>query len=151
MRASVVREVARSIPLILLMVSCQTAPENRRTDWADVTVTAIGIGSMGEGSPAERMQAVQQAKQDAMRQLEEKVLHLQTESGKPLTEQIKTEDRKQKVKAFVRGASIVSMENTDAGVQIETRLFLGDHFKATLGLLPPKDIAAPLPDQKGGF
>ncbi len=115
-----------------------------RAHWADITLYATGLGPIREWSWQERILGIQQAKRDAARQLEEKVFSLRTDSGETLFEKIQNDGKaKKKVLAYVRGAEVMAMENKAEGVAIHMRLFLGNPFKAALGLLPRKEIAPP--------
>ncbi len=137
--------------LFFALLSCQSVPDPiPQTDWADVTLVVVGTGATEDWSPEGRIRAVQQAKQDAMRKLTEQVMALHTDTGEPLSKQAKKEDLMEKIRAYVRGAQVISMENTTEGVQVQARLFLGDHFKATLGLLPRKEIAPTYPNHSRG-
>jgi len=129
------------------LLSCQTDPApTSRKDWADMTFYATGVGFVGgDRSPSERIRAIQAAKRDAARQLEEKILMHRTDSGKTLSEQVQKEEQRKKLSAFVRGAEVTSVEYQADGVHVHTRLSLGNHLKATLGLLPLKEIRSSEP------
>lgn len=133
------------IPLFLLF-SCGSGPEVApHADWADVTLHAVGIGSIqGEWSLSDRIQAVQHAKVDAYTKLESQIMMLQTDSKKPISELVaKDEQIGKKIASFVRGARIVRTENKENGVEILTELFLGENFKATIGLAERKPKPVP--------
>jgi hypothetical protein len=134
-----------------MLSSCQSVPHPvPQTDWADVTLVVVGTGATADWSPEGRIRAVQQAKQDALYKLTEQVLALPTDASEPLSKQAKKGDLMEKIKAYVRGAQVVLMENTTEGARVQARLFLGDHFKATLGLLPRKEIAPTHPTEGRG-
>lgn len=89
------------------------------------------------------MRGIKQAKIDAARQLEEKILSLQTDAGAPFREKVEKEDAMKKVAAYVREAEVIAIENKAEGVEIHTRLPLGDPFRAALGLLKRKELPSP--------
>ena len=140
------------IPFFLLL-SCQSAPPPSPGDWADVTLRATGTGPIrGEWSASERMQAVQRAKVDAYGKLESQVLALQINSKKTVQELAqKDEGIRKKITAFVKGAKIVDTENADQGIEVTAELFLGESFKATLGLLEKKSNPLPKDKREDGF
>jgi hypothetical protein len=133
------------------LLSCQSAPEEvSRSGWADVTLTATGVGPIKEWSPSERVRGIQQAKIDAGRKLEEQILALITDSGKPFSEKMNADEMK-RLSAYVRGAEVVAIYNRPEGVEIQARLLLGDPFKAALGLLKRKELSAPQNGKEGSF
>ncbi|TAK01097.1 MAG: hypothetical protein EPO39_14860 [Candidatus Manganitrophaceae bacterium] len=130
----------------LLLFSCESGPEVApHADWADVTLHAVGIGPVqGEWSLSERMQAVQRAKVDAYTKLESQIMMLQTDSKKKVSElAAKDEQMEKKIASFVKGAKIIRTENKENGVEIFTELFLGENFKATIGLAERKPKPVP--------
>lgn len=134
---------------VLLFISCQSdPPENRQSDWANVTLSASGFGPLEEGgSISERIKAIQHAKVDAYTQLESQIMALMTDSKKTISDlSDKDETLKPKIVAFVRGAKIVRTEIGDTGVNIVAELFLGESFKATIGLAKKKQ--KPLSNQQ---
>ncbi len=137
----------------ILLVSCQTGPEKKLQDWADVTLRAVGVGSIeAEGATPERMQAVQKAKRDAYTSLELQVMRLQTDSEKPVSELAAQDlEMQRKISAFVRGARIISTENNNNRIEISTELFLGENFKATIGLAKKKPKPVPSDNKQQGF
>lgn len=139
------------LPFVLL--SCQSGPEKKsQTDWADVTLHAVGVGSIeGDGSTPERMRAVQQAKRSAYTDLESQIMQLRTDSEKPVSELAARDvEIRKKVAAFVRGARIVSTENNNNRIEILTELFLGENFKATIGLAKKKPKPIPSDNRQQG-
>ena len=135
-----------------VFVSCQSGPETiSRPDWASVTLYATGFGPIKSWSPEDRIHGIKQAKIDSARQLEEKVLALTTESGEPFREKVIKEKMMRKVEAYVRGAEVISIENKPDGVEIVSRLSLGDPFKAALGLLKRKDLPPPQSPREGSY
>ena len=137
----------------ILLLSCQTGPEKKLQDWADVTLRAVGVGSIeAEGATPERMQAVQKAKRDAYTSLELQVMRLQTDSEKPVSELAAQDlEMQRKISAFVRGARIISTENNNNRIEISTELFLGENFKATIGLAKKKPKPVPSDNKQQGF
>lgn len=125
-----------------LMVSCATAPAPQQADWADVTLHATGAGLIqGPWTASERIEAVQRAKMDAYTRLESQILTLKTGANKSIKEMAEKDLQVQKkIVAFVKGAKILHTENTNQGIEIQTELFLGENFKATLGLAEKKQI-----------
>jgi hypothetical protein len=113
-----------------------------------MTLTAVGFSPIQTWSPEERLRAVQLAKMDAAHQLQEKILKLSTDSGKPFSETVHKENKMNQLSAYVRGAEVTSILNNREGVEIHVRLVLGDPFKAAMGLLKRKEI--PAPHQQGG-
>jgi hypothetical protein len=146
----------KNLLLIVLLwstlLSCQSAPEPFvRASWADVTLTAVGFSPIQTWSPEERLRGVQLAKIDAARQLQEKILALMTDSGKPFSATVHKENKMNTLSAYVRGAEVTAVLNNPQGIEIHTRLPLGDPFKAAMGLLKRKDIPAPNhPDGREG-
>ncbi|VAX26240.1 hypothetical protein MNBD_NITROSPIRAE01-1215 [hydrothermal vent metagenome] len=121
----------------LLLVGCETNKVDvRYAGWENVTLVATGLGSIQkEWSISARLQAVQTAKINAYAQLESQANSLNTDTGKKVSAFVeKDKALAQKIAAFVRGAKITQTENVAAGVEIMMELFLGDNFKATLGL-----------------
>lgn len=133
------------IPVFFLL-SCESGPEVApHADWADVTLHAVGIGQIqGEWSLSDRIQAVQHAKVDAYAKLESQIMMLQINSKKTISELVaKDEQIGKKIASFVRGARIVRTDNRENGVEILTELFLGENFKATIGLAERKPKPVP--------
>jgi len=97
------------------------------------------------------MRGIKLAKASVTHQLEEKILALQTDSGATFREKVSKENLMQKVTAYVRGAEAVAIENTPKGVEIQSRLFLGDPFKAALGLLQRKALPPPQGRREGSY
>lgn len=131
---------------VLFLLSCESGPEVApRADWADVTLQAVGIGQIqGEWSLSDRIQAVQHAKVDAYAKLESQIMMLQINSKKTISELVaKDEQIGKKIASFVRGARIVRTDNRENGVEILTELFLGENFKATIGLAERKPKPVP--------
>lgn len=131
---------------VLFLLSCESGPEVApHADWADVTLHAVGVGPIqGEWSLSERIQAVQHAKVDAYAKLESQILMLQTGSKKTISDLVaKDEQIGKKIASFVRGARIVRTENKENGVEVLTELFLGENFKATIGLAERKPKPIP--------
>ncbi|MBI3802868.1 MAG: hypothetical protein HY282_03810 [Nitrospirae bacterium] len=125
----------------LFIVSCESTPELApHADWADVTLHAVGVGPIqGEWSISERIQAVQRAKVDAYVKLESQVMMLQTDSKKTVSELAgKDPQLGKKISSFVKGAKIIRTDNKENGIEVLTELFLGENFKATLGLAEKK-------------
>jgi len=121
----------------LLLSSCQSLQRDESLkDWANVTLRVSGSGAVPkEWSIVDRIHAIQQAKIDAYAQLESKILKLKTDSRKTILELSKEDEEiRPKVSAFVRGAKIIQTRNEPSGVRIVAELFLGEHFKATIGL-----------------
>lgn len=131
---------------VLFLLSCGSGPEVApHADWADVTLHAVGIGQIqGEWSLSDRIQAVQHAKVDAYAKLESQIMMLQIDSKKTISELVaKDEQIGKKIASFVRGARIVRTDNRENGVEILTELFLGENFKATIGLAERKPKPVP--------
>lgn len=131
---------------VLFLLSCESGPEVApRADWADVTLHAVGVGPIqGEWSLSERIQAVQHAKVDAYAKLESQIMMLQTDSKKTISELVaKDEQLGKKIASFVKGARIVRTENKEKGIEVLTELFLGENFKATIGLAERKPKPIP--------
>ncbi|MCG3115649.1 MAG: hypothetical protein LLH30_08235 [Candidatus Manganitrophus sp. SA1] len=131
---------------VLFFLSCESGPEVApHADWADVTLHAVGIGQIqGEWSLSDRIQAVQHAKVDAYAKLESQIMMLQIDSKKTISElAAKDEQIGKKIASFVRGARIVRTDNRENGVEILTELFLGENFKATIGLAERKPRPVP--------
>lgn len=131
---------------VLFLLSCESGPEVApHADWADITLHAVGIGQIqGEWSLSDRIQAVQHAKVDAYAKLESQIMMLQINSKKTISELVaKDEQIGKKIASFVRGARIVRTDNRENGVEILTELFLGENFKATIGLAERKPKPVP--------
>ncbi len=127
------------LPVILpvFFMGCQSKHlDVRYAGWENVTLHATGLGAIqSEWSIAARVQAVQAAKVDAYAQLESQAMRLKTDHGMTVLELVeKNGSLRKKVSAFVRGAKIIQTQNTETGISIGMELFLGDGFKATLGL-----------------
>jgi hypothetical protein len=136
-------KITGSILFLILSISgCQSAPPHRGIRWNDKTLQSTGFGPVSDWSWQGRLIGIQQAKEDATRQLEEQMISLVTDSGETLLQKSKHDPKiKTKIKAYAKGANIVSIENRADGILLETTLFLGDHFEAILGLLPPKELS----------
>jgi len=133
------------IPIFSLL-SCESSPDVApHANWADVTLHAVGVGPIqGEWSLSERIQAVQHAKVDAYAKLESQIMMLQTDSKKKISELVaKDEQIGKKIASFVRGARIVRTENKENGIEVSTELYLGENFKATIGLAERKPKPVP--------
>lgn len=89
------------------------------------------------------MHGIQLAKADSARQLAEQILALKTDSGAAFREKVIKEDMMKKITAYVRGAEVISIENKREGVEVSSRLVLGDPFKGALGLLKRKELSPP--------
>ncbi|MFQ5949361.1 MAG: hypothetical protein ACE5J1_01590 [Nitrospiria bacterium] len=136
--------VLKLIP-ILLILSCQSGPEEKRqVDWSDVTLRASGVGMIeGAWSTSKRIRAIQRAKMDAYAKIESQIMKLRTDSRKHISDlAAKDEEIQKKISAFVRGAKIVGIENDKEGIKIHAELFLGENFEATIGLANRKPIPA---------
>ncbi|MFQ5597720.1 MAG: hypothetical protein ACE5GK_06680 [Nitrospiria bacterium] len=118
-------------------------------DWADVTLNATGVGLMTDGwSIAERIQAIQRAKMDVYTQLESQIMEIETDTRSKIADLSKKDETLQlKITAFIRGAKIIRTENDEKGVVIVAELFLGEGFKATVGLA--KKRQKPVSNQAG--
>jgi len=128
--------------IAFVLLSCQSSPDRMaHQDWADVTFYATGVGRLREWSSVERIRAIQAAKIDVAHQLEEKILAHRIDGRMTVFDHAKKGNAMKKIAAFVRGAELLSIENQADGVHIHARLFLGNHFKATLGLLPHKALS----------
>ncbi|MEK7747527.1 MAG: hypothetical protein AAB300_00400 [Nitrospirota bacterium] len=126
------------------VVSCETLPEeSSRAHWADVTLTETGISPIQTWNPAERMRGIQMAKKDGAQKLQEKVLLLKTESGRPFSEKVQKDKSMEKLAAYIREAEVVEIRNKPTGIEVTTSLSLGDPFKAAMGLLKRKEIGPP--------
>ncbi len=141
------------VPLlfVLFCFACQTVPiDERLGDWADITLRASGHGRIEtDGSIAQRVQAIQNAKVDSYTQLESQIMVLQINSQKTVGDLAeKDETIRTKMSAFVRGAKIVRTENSDRGVRIDAVLYLGESFKATLGLAEKKKVPLSTPRER---
>lgn len=136
--------------LPVFFLSCQSVPTEKPTgDWANVTLGAIGFGEIEKNwSIADRVQAIQRAKADIYAQLESQIMALQTDSGKKVFELLETDETMHlKIAAFVRGAKIIRTENGDKGLEIVAELFLGEGFKATIGLAKKKQKSLSAPQR----
>ncbi len=134
-----------------LLGGCETNKVDvRYAGWENVTLVATGLGStQKEWSISSRLQAVQTAKINAYAQLESQVNSLNTDTGKKVSELVEKDDAlAQKVGAFVRGAKITRTKNVAAGVEIMMELFLGDNFKATLGLSQKRERSPSNPQNR---
>ncbi len=138
---------------LVLLNACQTISEDAGLgNWADVTLRVTGIGAIEkEWSISERIQAIQRAKVDAYAQLASQIMALETTSGEKMTDLVtRDEGMQKKIAAFVRGAKIIRTVNDETGVKIVAQLFLGDHFKATIGLAKRKQQELSNPNAGGG-
>lgn len=125
----------------LLFLACQSVPnDDRLGDWADLTLRASGYGRIEkEWTIAGRVQAIQKAKVDSYTQLESQIMALRVDSRKTVLDLAEKDETIQtKIMAFVRGAKIVHTKNMDRGVRIDAELYLGENFKATIGLAEKK-------------
>jgi len=137
---------------LLSLASCQTLPEDAGLgSWANVTLRVTGIGAINtDWTISERIQAIQQAKVDAYKQLESQIMSLKTTSGDKISDlSAKDDGMKKKITAFVRGARIIRTENNEDGVKIVAQLFLGENFKATIGLAKRKQQQLSNPNARG--
>lgn len=144
-------KVAFLIVSVLFMTACESGPEVApHADWADVTLHAVGVGPIqGEWSVAERIQAVQRAKVDAYGKLESQIMMLQTDSKKKVSELADKDPQiGKKISSFVKGAKILRTENKANGIEVMTELFLGENFRATIGLAERKTKPVPKGNQR---
>jgi len=123
--------------------SCQSTPQPPlsfiNSVSANPTLYATGIGLLQEKSPVARLQGIQAAKKDAARQLETQMLGLQIDTGTFLrTKAEKNPKFMEKIRAYAKNAEILETRMEKDRMTVKTRLVLGDDFKATMGLLPPK-------------
>ncbi len=112
-----------------------------RADWANRTLEETGIGRIPTPiwSPEARLEAVHRAKADAYARLEYRIMLLETEPGKTVLQRVERDAAlRSRVAAFVRGAQIIKMENQPIGIGLTARLYLGEGFKALLGLARQK-------------
>jgi hypothetical protein len=128
-----------------MMVACQSGPSpSPRSDWADVVLHVTGSGSLnstGRNPVEERVLAIQDAKVNAYQKLEAKILRLKMDDQQSVSELIgKKPELADKVHAFVRGARIVKTHifPDQRQIEVEADLFLGENFKAALGIVTPK-------------
>lgn len=76
---------------------------------------------------------------DIYTQLESQIMMLQIDSSTKVIDLAEEDETiKTKISAFVRGAKIVRTENSQRGVSIVAELYLGENFKATIGLAERK-------------
>ncbi len=139
---------AKGSPVIFFLIGslwltgCQTQVARvPRADWANRTLEETGIGRIATPvwSPEERLEAVHRAKADAYARLEYRIMLLETEPGKTVLQRVERDATlRSRVSAFVRGAQIVKMENQPIGIGLTARLYLGEGFKALLGLARQK-------------
>jgi hypothetical protein len=126
----------------LWLVGCQTQEARiPRSDWANRTLEETGIGRIPTPawSPEERLEAVHRAKADAYARLEYQIMLLETAPGKTVLQRVEGDAvLRSRVAAFVRGAQIIKMENQPIGIGLTARLYLGEGFKALLGLARQK-------------
>ncbi len=136
---------ARNLLLGGLLISvfitgCEKSPSpvDPMKDWSDIYLTVTGYSPLkGE----ERLSALQDAKQDAYSRLEDQILRLKIDSKRDVgTLLAKDEKLKEKLKAFIRGAKVVSTEFLPDSNQISVNLelYLGTDFKTMLGLKEKK-------------
>jgi hypothetical protein len=128
-----------------MMVACQSGPPpSPRSDWADVVLRATGSGSLnstGKNPVEERVLAIQDAKVDAYQKLETEILRLKMEDHQSVSEFIgEKPELADKLHTFVRGARIVATRvfPDQRQMEVDAELFLGETFKAALGLVTPK-------------
>jgi len=137
---------------LVLLNACQTLPEDVGAgDWANVTLRVTGTGEIStQWSIAERIHAIQRAKVDVYSQMESQIMALKTTSGNKLSDLFaKDEGMQKKISAFVRGAEIIRTDNDKKGVKIIAQLFLGESFKATIGLAKRKQQQLSNPNTRG--
>jgi len=140
------------LAFLVSLGSCQTIPEDAGLgSWANVTLRVTGIGAINpDWSISERIQAIQRAKVDAYSQLESQIMALQTTSGDKIIDlSAKDDNMQKKIAAFVRGARIIRTDNDEESVKIIAQLFLGDNFKATIGLAKRKQQQLSNPNAGG--
>jgi hypothetical protein len=132
---------ARNLLLAGLLISvfvtgCETSPSpiDPTEDWSDIYLTATGYNLLKDG---ERLNALQDAKQDAYSRLEDQILRLKIDSKRNVGMLLaKDEKLKEKLEAFIRRAKVVSTEFLPDSNQISVtlELYLGTDFKTVLGL-----------------
>jgi len=122
-----------------LLVSCQTAPSTApRADWANITVETKGTGHLTAPLPwpAEaRLSAIRNAKADAYAKMEFQIMALETAPGETVLQRVGEDAvRRRQVAAFVRGAQILEVKPRPHGIEVAMRLYLGEGFRALIGL-----------------
>jgi len=122
---------------------CQSAPAPvPRSDWADVVLHATGTGPLnGSDSLVEtRVLAIQAAKVDAYQKLEGEILQIKMDERQTVSDFIQKKPKLgEKVREYVRGARIVTTRvNVPQSVEVDADLFLGENFRAVLGLIDHK-------------
>jgi hypothetical protein len=126
---------------LALLSACESTPApSPRSDWADVVLQATGTGGLdaSAGSPVEeRVLAIQAAKVDAYQKLEGEILRLKMDEKQTVSQFLEKKPKLgEKVRDYVRGARIVSTRViADRAMEVDAELFLGENFRAVLGLI----------------
>ncbi len=127
-----------------LVFSCKSGPSPAPLlDWSDVVLYATGVGRLKSSESfavKDRILAIQAAKIDAYQQLEESILNLKMDGGQIVLEFVGGDPNlHEKVQGFVRGARIIETRvGLNAQMEVDAELFLGENFKAVLGLIERK-------------
>ena len=124
---------------VTLLAACQTAPSSApRADWANITIETSGTGHLTAPLPwpAEaRLSAIRNAKADAYAKMTFQIMALETAPGETVLQLVGQDaERRRQVAAFVRGAQILEMKPRPHGIEVAMRLYLGEGFRALVGL-----------------
>ena len=122
--------------LLYLTAGCEKSPSplDAMKDWSDSYLTATGYSTL---KGQERLNAMEEAKENAYFGLEEQVVKLKIEPSEDVQELLTKDGKtKEKLKAFIRGAKVVTTEFLPASNQISVtlELYLGIDFRRALGL-----------------
>jgi len=122
--------------LLCLITGCEKSPSplDAMKDWSDSYLTATGYSTL---KGQERLSAMEEAKENAYSSLEKQALRLKIDSRQDVAELLMKDGKvKEKFKAFIRGAKVITTEFLPASNQISVtlELYLGTDFRRALGL-----------------
>ncbi len=146
--------------LMLVLSSCETLSQREaNSGWADVMLYATGKGQIegaaeGFRSPSDRMRAIREVKRDTYRKLASQIVKLEVLPGRTVLGLMEKDPQvKVRVFRFVRGARLSQMINTPEGIEGTAQLYLGEDFKATLGVAKKKPLPSAMPREgdRGDF
>ncbi len=119
--------------LIMLFHCSQHKSPEVVPEWADILLTAKGIGAPPTDAESEaqaKLMAFSAAKMDAYRQLEEQAYGIKIDAQTSVQNYIAQSDEiKAKASGFIKGAKIIGRkENSDGSCEVTVQLYLGKEF-----------------------
>src|SRR4051812_44919975 len=136
-----------SLIVFVLAAGCEKSPSpvDPVNDWSDIYLMATGYSGL---KGKERLDSLQNAKEEAYSGLENQILKLKIDSKRDVGALLTNDEkRKRKLEVFIRGSKVVATKFLPDSDQISVtmELYLGADFKAMLGLKERKTAQEPKP------